>query len=874
MVNLSATIPVKLVSLGAIVSSFLLAWVKRFAPFLGIAFFIIAGTIIYFELKHFTYHDFVYSISNTPTTIIWIGVVLTLVNYLTLSGYDFLALKYLDKKIPYKRVVLASLVGFSISNNTGHALIAGPSARYRFYSQSGLSVFELMKLSVFNSSMYLLGALTLAPIFYYFVPHLDNTQSAMYHVIQVVMVSALIGLAAYWSLIFFKKAPFTIKGISFNLPSPKMTLLQTLVASIDLIFASLILYLFLQHSADISFATFLVIFLVAQVVGLYSQVPGGVGVFEGVFMYMMGDAIPSHDLFAGLILFRIIYYFIPLLLAGATMLSFEYLQHHQHIKDKTMRLVRVVDGSVLRIFSYILFFTGAILLFSTATPISQQAMAWVKTTLPLPLFEASHLLTSIVGMLLILVSRAIRQRINAAYYMSLLLLGLGIGLSLLLGWDWKTALILTTVFLLLLPTKSFFNRPSRLIDTAYSRSWYVLIILVLCAALWLGLFSYKHVDYQNTLWWQFSYQAEASRFLRGFFIGICVISLLLIHRLFSSPSVKMDFPSEAELDEAQKLVHASSRETNNHLALLGDKHFLWSADRSAFLMFGVTKKHWVVMGEPVGNLAHHEMLLWNLREAADAKGAKLVCYQVSKHNLAVYLDMGLVLIKFGEEGKVDLSAFGLEGSARSGIRQTYNKLKKLAGISFEVLDVEAVKDHLLELKDVSDNWMDKQKGPEKRFSLGFFAKEYIVRTPVAIVKREGEIIAFANLWQLDNKHELSIDLMRYREDAPGSIMEWLTIQIMLWGKEQGYQHFNLGMAPLSGLETRELASLWHKIGHIIFEHGGDFYNFGGLHAYKDKFKPLWEARYVAVPNNLGIVPSLLSVTKLISGGSLGQSLKK
>ncbi len=849
------------------------SFIKRIGPFLGIAFFIAASTIVFIELKHFKYTDFVSALANTPISIIGLGVALTIINYLTLSGYDILALKYLQKKLPIRQVMLASIIGFSVSNNTGHALVAGPSVRYRFYKNWGLSVVDLMRLSVFNSFMYLLGALTLAPIAYFLLPHQDKLQSTMHHVIQVVMFSAIVGVVLYWSLIFLRRKPFDIKGVSIAMPGPMMTLAQTMVAGLDLILASLVLYVFLQHTADISFTTFLVVFLVAQAVGLYSQVPGGVGVFEGVFMYMVGDTVASHDLFVGLILFRIIYYFIPLLLAGASMLAFEYMHNHQVLKQKAINVARTLDGSVTQIFSYILLVTGAVLLFSNVTPISTQALTWMSKNVALTILESSHFLSSLIGVMLIILSRAIRQRINAAYFATLILLLSGVLLSILKGGDWWTASILGCVFLLMLPTKPYFYRESKLIDAAYSRSWFAMIILVLAIALWLGFFSYKHIEYKDELWWQFAFNGDASRFLRALIGSASLLFVFFLLRLFRSPVSKLNKPTVDDLDQAQ-LVVSQSNDLNGSLSLLGDKYLLWSDNKRAFLMYGVTPNYWVIMSDPIGTESEQENLLWKIREKADKKGAKIVCYQVSKGNLAQYLDMGLILIKFGEEGKVDLHKFTLEGNARSKLRQTYNKLKRIPELSFEVLDQQSVKEYILELNAVSDDWLDEKSAKEKQFSLGFFERNYIARTRVAVVKKAGEIVAFANLWELENKHELSFDLMRFNKNAPSSVMEWLTISVMLWGKEQGFYWFNLGMAPLYGLEKHELAPLWHKLGNTIFEHGTDLYNFEGLHAYKDKFDPVWESRYVAIPNKLGVLPALLAVTKLISGGSLIGTLKK
>ena len=114
-----------------------------------------------------------------------------------------------------------------------------------------------------------------------------------------------------------------------------------------------------------------------------------------------------------------------------------------------------------------------------------------------------------------------------------------------------------------------------------------------------------------------------------------------------------------------------------------------------------------------------------------------------------------------------------------------------------------------------------------------------------------------------------MDLMRHGELENASIMDFMFIELMLWGKAQGYQWFNLGMAPLAGLGERALAPLWSKLGAFVFRHGENFYNFKGLHNYKNKFKPVWEPRYLASPGGLALPIIAANLAALISGGIRG-----
>jgi phosphatidylglycerol lysyltransferase len=191
------------------------------------------------------------------------------------------------------------------------------------------------------------------------------------------------------------------------------------------------------------------------------------------------------------------------------------------------------------------------------------------------------------------------------------------------------------------------------------------------------------------------------------------------------------------------------------------------------------------------------------------------------------------------------------------------------GGSLEIVPAADVPALIPELRAVSDAWLARKRTAEKGFSLGSFEPEYIRRFPVAVVRVQGRVVAFTNIWTAAPGTELSVDLMRFAEDAPPGVMEYLFTRTMLWGREQGYAWFSLGMAPLAGIEARRLAPLWNRLAGLVFRHGEHFYNFQGLRAYKEKFDPVWEPRYLASPGGLALPRVLANVSALIAGGLRG-----
>ena len=289
-------------------------------------------------------------------------------------------------------------------------------------------------------------------------------------------------------------------------------------------------------------------------------------------------------------------------------------------------------------------------------------------------------------------------------------------------------------------------------------------------------------------------------------------------------------------------------------------------------MYAVKGRTWVALGDPVGPESAAADLIRRFLERCDDFGGVPVFYEIGSARLHMYVDLGLGFVKLGEEAKVDLSQFTLEGGRAAKYRQVLRRLEK-EGTTFRIVDAAGVPALIGQLREVSDDWLAARAGAEKGFSLGFFDEAYVSRFPVAIIEGSGRVLAFANLWPGANHEELSLDLMRYHRDAPVSVMEALIVHVMKWGHEQGYKRFALGMAPLSGFEESPVASLWNRVGAFLYEHSDAIYNFQGLRAYKEKFNPAWEPHYLAYPGGLRLPRILADVSALVAGG-YGQIFRK
>ena len=834
----------------------------------SLTLFAAALLTIHYELKEYRLEDILYHMDKIPAGSLWLAILLTILNYVILTGYDLLAFRYIRHPLQYGRIAIASFISYSISNNMGVLILSGAPVRYRLYSAWGLSAFDIAKIVVFCSLTLWMGFFTLGGFIFLIDPFtIPSSLSSHFTSVRAIGVIFLMLPGGYILTGILRKRPLKIGKWEFPLIPLNLSFFQLTLSSLDWALLGSVLYVLLPPHTGLSYPGFMGIFMLAQFFGMISNVPGGLGVFESVIIILLSPAIQPSALLGALLAYRGIYYVLPLIASAIFLGIFEIIQRKKTVA-KTFRVFgRLITVLTPYMFTVAVFAGGVILLISGATPALESRIALLRDFVPLPVLEVSHFLASLAGAGLIILARGLQRRLDASYILTLILLGAGAVFSLLKGFDYEEAIILSVMFCALLTAHRHFYRKSSLIGQKFTPGWTAAISTVLISTAWLGVFSYKHIEYAHNLWWQFAFNGDAPRFLRAT-VGIAgAVLFFAIAKLLRPVASEHSRPGLPDLKKASSIAAMSGNTTAN-LALLGDKSLLFSESGSAFIMYGVERKSWIAMGDPIGQQEEIYELAWRFHEMSDRHNGWTVFYEVGTENLQVYLDLGLTFIKLGEEGRVLLQTFSLEGHERKDMRHVLNKFGR-ERCSFEIITQERIPAILPELKRVSDAWLAGKNTREKGFSLGFFSEDYLTKFPVAVVKIEDKIIAFANIWAGAGKDELSIDLMRHLPDAPNGIMDCLFIRLILWGKEEGYKWFNLGMAPLSGLEDRALAPLWSRLGAFVFRYGEHFYNCQGLRQYKDKFGPEWKPKYLAYPGGFSLPLILADIASLISRGPTG-----
>lgn len=803
-------------------------------------------------------------LSEIPNIYIVLSVVFSFLSYLILTGYDGLGVKYIGEDLSAGRIIRAGFIGYAFSHNIGMALLSGGSIRYRIYSAWGFSGIQVTQIVGFSALTLWLGFCSVAGLSLIFaMPDLPDDVTLPFDSLRVVGALLLVMVVGYiWASGVIEKE-LSLKKWSFSFPGLSLALKQVALASVDWLIAAMVLFVLLPD-AGINFFSFAGVFLLAQIIGLFSQVPGGLGVFESVMLLYLSNFMSGSAVLGILLVYRIIYYVLPLLVAVILLAYQEYLTNHRKVKVMGRKAVNWIPRVVPHVLSVSVFIGGSILLFSGSMPSEVPRMEWLQIFLPLPVIEMSHFLASLVGAGLMLLARSLQRRIEGAYQFTVGLLIFGILFTLLRGADYEEASILAVMLVTLVPCRDEFHRKSSLVTRRFSPGWVMMISLVMISAIWLGTFSFRNVAYQGDLWWQFTLLGDAPRYLRAM-VGVLSFTLLIsLMKLLKPKKQEVKEPKAHETAAAKQILKNEPR-TKPNIVLLEDKELLFSDNHSAFIMYAIEGKSYVSMGDPVGPKQEVEELLWKFRERCDGHDSRPVFYQVQDEFLDWYVDLGLTLMKLGEEARVYLPEFDLSQKAYPELNKSYKKYKK-PGYSFKIIPPNQIDAHLDLFKRISDEWIEAKDARELGFSQGVFKRDYLREFPFAVVYADDRPIAFSNIWQGANRYELSFDLLRNSAKAGDGVIDYLLIEMMLWGKAQGYDWFSLGMAPLSGMENHQHTDRWNRVADWVYTYGENFYNFKEVRTYREKFNPVWEPRFLAVPGGWALPRVLADLTNLISGG--------
>lgn len=850
----------------------LIAGSKAFSAAFALVMVAIAILFIHDELRHHPWSSIVAATRTIPLEAIVLALALVVSSYAALAANEALALTIFGARQPLTRVVAGAGATYAVGNGLGFSFATAVAVRLRFYTAWGLGPREVAGVSTLTGVLVPLGGITAAGLGALAAsPELAARSTMPLFLVLALAVLALVPAAAWLMLVRTELgAPSRAKiaGLEVERPGLRRGALGLALSALDWIAAAGVLFVLLPEHGSMSFPAFLAVFVAAGLLGAISGAPGGLGVFEATVLALTPQAQANHGVAGALLVYRALYTLLPL---AVTAMGVSAAALPRLVRTPAARSAGSVALALSPpVFATLTFVSGALMLLSGATPGLAERLAALHRALPLPITELSHFFASVVGLLLFFVAAGLWRRLDGAYIAALVLLFAGAAFSLLKGIDVEEATLLAVLGVLLLPCRPAFVRKSRLRADVLSGPWLAAAVGVVGAVVWLGLLSYRHVPYGDEMWWTFVREGEAARSLRATTGAILLLAALSLATLIGPARAgRRAGLAEADLVRARAAIAgAEAPLADAHLALAGDKRLLFSESGKSFIMYATRASRWIAMSEPVGLLGERTELLYRFREQADAESALPVFYSITAALLPDMVDQGYLVRKIGETAVVPLTEFSLEGKARGSLRTARNKAQKL-GLTFTVLMPDDPATPWERLDAVSKAWLAHHHGREKHFSLGSFDRRYLANFPIAMLTQQGTVLAFANLWPTADKRIISVDLMRHAPDAPNGTMDALFVELMLWAKTQGYREFDLGMAPLAGLENRRFAPLLTRIGAFVFERGESLYGFQGLRSYKDKFLPIWRPLYAAAPPGVLMPVALADVALLTSGGWRG-----
>lgn len=298
---------------------------------LGLFLFGFSLATIHHQLKENPISEVFASLQQTPIPYVIMAGILVLLNYVMMTGYDSLATRYIEHPLPYRRSALVASLSYAISNGVGFALLSSSAIRYRLYKTWGYTSIEVAKIIAFCNLSFSLGLIAAGGILFTIQPVPIPTLSGSLTAEELPFSSVrpigffLLGLVVAY-LTWNAKSRDAIKIGKLSIPHLPvwMSIALMVVTVFDWALSSAVLYTFLlPHLDSLGFIEFFSIYLVAQIAGILSNVPGGLGVFETIILLLLAPMIPSSIALGALLGYRALYHLLPFVVAVVGLGAYE-----------------------------------------------------------------------------------------------------------------------------------------------------------------------------------------------------------------------------------------------------------------------------------------------------------------------------------------------------------------------------------------------------------------------------------------------------------------------------------------------------------------------------------------------------------------------
>lgn len=526
--------------------------------------------------------------------------------------------------------------------------------------------------------------------------------------------------------------------------------------------------------------------------------------------------------------------------------------------------------TIVKLVSLLTAAMGIVNVLSAVTPSLSERLKLLEQYSPFSVSHGGHLTSALAGFALLLLAISLWRRKRIGWILTVSILCISIPAHLIKGLDYEEAILAALTLVLLIVTRRHFHARS---DAPSVRAGLLAVLASLGFTLAYGVLGFFLLDRHfqtNFGFWDairqtvimfaafydpglqpitgFGKYFADSIYMVGAATGAYALFMLL------RPVLARLLPSMDEQSRAWEIVRAHGRSSLARYALLDDKLYFFSPDGS-LISYVVENRTALVLGDPIGRSEDFASAITAFKSFCALNDWIPAFYQVLPDSLELYKSLGFDALPLGHEASVDLSKFSLEGSENKTVRNAYNKMLR-GGYKVSVQDPPHSPRMLRELRAISDDWLLTRGTKEMGFSLGWFDEKYLNTCPILLVRdAEGFIDAFVNIVVEFQTNEAAVDLMRYHSYSEKGIMDFLFVSLFLWAKEKGYASFNLGLSAFSGIGECPTDPVLQRTIHLIYENVNRFYNFKGLHAFKEKFHPTWSPRYLVYPG-AGTLPAV------------------
>jgi phosphatidylglycerol lysyltransferase len=816
-------------------------WLAHLRPWIVTALVVGFMFATFREFRALDFHALRDALRHVDRSLGFLSLGLALANVAAMGLYDVVALGRPWGSPPASARLRIGSLAFAMSNLVATGPLAGPALRLWLYREIGVSADRIVRataeamIGLSVGHVLLLAGVWLAPVHRW-----------------PAGVAVALGLAVAAGVVA-ERVPRSARLAASWLSVEGRWPVLFVVGVLDWALATVVFLVVLAsfRLLDLSSPHATLVFLLGHAAGAASLVPGGLGAADAAWLYGLSTPKTASRVAAAILVFRFFYYIVPFVLA-----AFVLVTRATARRPRALYATRAVCSLAVGA-------AGILVLASVATPAIGHRLHVVGGSLPKGLIEASHGAAALAGLLLVVLSRALRRGFRAAMIVAGALLALGAAACVFKGGDWEEAVVLSVVVALLFRHHRAFTRPGAWELLRVEPGDFAAGVAAVVAVTLLAAWAFREVPYAHSLWLRFELYGDAQRALRALAMVALALSLVGLWILLRPPRRT---PTGEEIGTAIARTLAAPAAGSTPLMVANGDKSVWLYGDRGFALYGTIGNALVVLGDPVAPPGEEDDMLDEFLGFCETECWDVVFYQVSARWFPHLHDQGFELMKLGEEGVVDLAGFTLQGKAGKGLRYVLNQMKRF-GISIRVLAPEEVVKRIAELGAVSDTWLETKRVAEKRFSVGFFDVNYLRRFPAVVAETpDGEIVAFANLLPGAPGGEASVDLMRQRPGAPEGTMDAVIVAAIEWARSQGYARFSLGMAPLSTVGESRRAPFWERASRLVYRHGEPLYNFRGLRQYKEKFRPRWEPRYLASSRTWDWPRQIATIAALVAGG--------